>query len=326
MRIPFLTALLAAVLAIGPAAAATNSTTQKTTTTTTKAAATKPKPKPAAKTQAKPAVNDGKVHIDAALTSGARLITKPIQWTITKASADPAKPGEVVHNSTAPSIAVALQPGDYSVKAVLGLQTATSPLKVVAGKPNHLTVDMHAGYITLSMIPNAGSPRITQPINWEIYTYVRGKRADAGKKMAATVGPNAEFYLPAGGYTVRATYQNTVSEVVVPLGPGIGYDYTINLYAGRLSLNAVSVRGTTPVDKVTWQIVKATPGADGAREPITELTGATQDFILREAKYVAIVKAAAITYEVPFEIKSGRATRVKVTLAPDGKSKASVNG
>jgi hypothetical protein len=317
---PFLTALLAAVLAVGPAAAATNTSTQKTATTTKPA--TKPTTKP---TAVKPSMNDGKVHIDAVLTSGGRAVVKPIQWTIAKASADPAKPGEVVHSSTAPAIAVALQPGDYSVKAVLGLQTVTTPLKVVAGKPNHLTVDMHAGYITLSMIPNAGSPKINQPIAWEIYTYVRGQKADAGKKLANTTAPNAEFYLPSGGYTVRATYQNTVSEVVVPLGPGIGYDYVINLYAGRLSLNAVSIRGTTPVDKVTWQIVHANAGADGKREPVAELTGATQDFILREAKYVAIVKAANITYEVPFEIKSGRATRVKVTLAPDGKSKASVN-
>jgi hypothetical protein len=320
LRLPLLTALLAAALAVSPALAATKTTTPKPT-------ATKPAAKPAAKptTIAKPAVNDGKVHIDAVLTTGGRAVVKPIQWTITKASADPSKPGEVVHSSTATTVAVALPPGSYSVQAVLGLQKVTTPLTVVANKPNHLTVDMHAGYVTLSMIPNAGSPKITQPITWELYTYVRGQKADAGTKLASAVAPNTEFYVPAGGYTVRATYQHTVSEVVVPLGPGIGYDYIINLYAGRLSLSALNSRGTTPVDKVTWSIVRAQPNPDGKRDEIAELTGPTQDFIMREGKYVAIVQAANINYEVPFEIKSTRATRVKVTLMPNGKSKAAVN-
>jgi hypothetical protein len=312
LRIPLLSALLTAALAIGPAIADTKTTT---TTKSTKPAAAKPSAN----------MNDGKVHIDAVLSPGGRPVVKPIQWTISKASADPSKPGQVVHTATATSIAVALPPGDYSVLAVLGLQKVTTPLTVVAGKPNHLTVDMHAGYVTLSMIPNAGSPRITQPITWEIYNYVRGQKAEAGTKLASSVGPNAEFYVPAGGYTVRAVYQNTVSEVVVPLGPGIGYDYVINLYAGRLSLSAVNARGTTPVDKVTWQIVRAQPGTDGKRDPIAQLTGPTQDFIMREGKYVVIVQAANITYEVPFEIKAGRASRVRITLLPNGKSKAAVN-
>jgi len=119
-------------------------------------------------------------------------------------------------------------------------------------------------------------------------------------------------------------YEKTTSEIVIPLPAGTNYDYTINLYGGRLMLTAVNARGVAPVDEVKWEIVKAVPAATGTRETVTQLVGPSQDFLMREGKYVAIAHSAAITYEIPFEIKSGKPTRVKATLKTTG-STAAVN-
>ncbi len=323
---------VAFALAIVPVASkaatpATPATTQPTT----------PAKKPAAKPPAKPAVTkpvvtkpvvtkgDGKIRLDAALRPGGKLVDRPIEWTITKASKDATKPPEApLVKQKGPTVTALLAAGDYTVTAKLGFQEVSEPLSVGPGKPTHKTVDLKAGYLHLSMVPTAASAKIATPITWELYQYSRGTAAKDSPKITSVVAPQTEFWVPGGSYTIRAVYEKTTSEIVIPLPAGTNYDYTINLYGGRLMLTAVNARGVAPVDEVKWEIVKAVPAATGTRETVTQLVGPSQDFLMREGKYVAIAHSAAITYEIPFEIKSGKPTRVKATLKTTG-STAAVN-
>jgi hypothetical protein len=325
---------VAFALAVVPAASDAASTAQAASTTPQP---TVPVKKPAAKPATKPAVTkpvvakplvakpgDVKIRLDAALRPGAKLIDRPIEWTIAKASKDPAKQSEVVTTQKAATFVAALPAGDYIVTAKLGFQQVSEPLTVAAGKPFHKTIDLKAGYLHLSMVPNAAAARITTPIVWELYQYSRGTAAKDSPKIASVTAPQTEFYVPGGSYTIRALYEKTSTEIVIPLPAGTNYDYTINLYGGRLTLSAVSARGVPPVDEVKWEIVKAAPAPTGTREQVVQLVGPAQDFLMREGKYVAIVRAANINYEIPFEIKSGKPTRIKATLKSTG-STAAVN-
>src|SRR6185369_14496875 len=313
---------VAFALAIVPAAANAASTAKPAATTQP----TTPAKKPAAKPAAKPVVTkpvattkgDNKIRLDAALRPGGKLIDRPIEWTITKASKDTTKPAEALVKQKGPTVTTLLAPGDYIVTAKLGFQEVSEPLPVGPGKPTHKTIDLKAGYLHLSMVPTAASAKIATPITWELYQYSRGTAAKDSPKITSVVAPQTEFWVPGGSYTIRAMYEKTTTEIVIPLPAGTNYDYTINLYGGRLTLTAVNARGVAPVDEVKWDIVKAVPAATGTREIVTQLVGPGQDFLMREGKYVAIARSAAITYEIPFEIKSGKPTRVKATLKTTG--------
>jgi len=321
---------VAFALAIIPASS-NAATTAKSATAQPTTPAKKPAAKPAAKPVAKPVVTkpvatkgDGKIRLDAALRPGGKLIDRPIEWTITKANKDAAKPAEALVKQKGPTVTALLAAGDYVVTAKLGFQEVSEPLSVGPGKPTHKTVDLKAGYLHLSMVPTAAAARIATPITWELYQYSRGTAAKDSPKITAVTAPQTEFWVPGGSYTIRAVYEKTTTEIVIPLPAGTNYDYTINLYGGRLTLTAVNARGVAPVDEVKWEIVKAIPAATGTRETVTQLIGPSQDFLMREGKYVAIAHSAAITYEIPFEIKSGKPTRVKATLKTVG-STAAVN-
>jgi hypothetical protein len=322
--------LVAFALAVVPAMSMAATTAKPANATAQPATpAKKPVAKPAAKpVVAKPTVTatkgDNKIRLDAALRPGGKLVDRPIEWTITKASKDPAKPAEALVKQKGPTVTTLLAAGDYVVTAKLGFQEVSEPLQVGPGKPTHKTIDLKAGYLHLAMVPTAAAARITTPITWELYQYSRGTAAKDSPKIASVIAPQTEFYVPGGSYTIRALYEKTSSEIVIPLPAGTNYDYTINLYGGRLNLTAVNARGVAPVDDVKWEIVKAVPDPTGKRETVVQLQGPAQDFLVREGKYVAIVRSAAIVYEIPFEIKSGRPTRVKATLKPTGTT-ASVN-
>jgi hypothetical protein len=326
---------VAFALAIVPAASNAATTAKPATATAQPATpAKKPAAKPATTKPAavkpvvaKPVVTkpgDGKIHLDAALRPGGRIVDRPIEWSIAKVGKDPAKQNEVVAHDKGPTFTAALPAGDYVVTAKLGFQQVSEPLPVGPGKPTRRTIDLKAGYLHLAMVPTAVAARITTPIVWELYQYSRGIAAKDSQKIASVTAPQTEFYVPGGSYTIRALYEKTSTEIVIPLPAGTNYDYTINLYGGRLTLTAVNARGVAPVDDVKWEIVKAVPASTGTRETVVELVGPAHDFLVREGKYVAIVHSAAIVYEIPFEIKSGKPTRVKATLKATG-STAAVN-
>src|SRR4029453_7466187 len=122
--------------------------------------------------------------------------------------------------------------------------------------------------ISIKMITSKGRKPVKEPIQWDMLTYVKGKPG-GGELVHSGKAPTATFSVPAGGYVVRATYNGTTADLVVPLKAGQSYDYTLNLYAGYTEPTAFNGK-TKIMQDVTWQVVRAKPNEKGEYELVTE--------------------------------------------------------
>src|SRR5690606_17667263 len=118
----------------------------------------------------------------------------------------------------------------------------------------------------------------------EVYQYSRAEPEDR-KQVAVARASNQEFVLPEGYYIVRALYDDTKTELVVPVNAGRTYKYTVNLYAGNVGTAAIGADGKTVSDPVAWEIVRATPNAQGELETVTAEVAPSGSFMLREGSY-----------------------------------------
>jgi len=165
---------------------------------------------------------------------------------------------------------------------------------------------------TIGMIPNSGRGFITEPIDWQIFTYSKGT-TENGQLVAKKSMSSATFTLPAGSYVVRASYKGTQSDLVVPLQPGGSYNYTINLYAGQAKL--VAVKPTGPArEPVEWTVVREKPGVDGKYQQVTTIKETSPQLLIREGNYLVIGRVGDMWGVQPLSIKAGRITTAKVTL------------
>ena len=180
-------------------------------------------------------------------------------------------------------------------------RTAAPPAAVVANSK-----------LNIGMIPNSGRSFITEPIDWQIFTYTKGV-TENGQMVAEKNTPNATFNLPAGSYVVRALYKGTQSDLVIPLAPGQAYNYTINLYAGQAKLTAIKSSGPAR-DAVSWQIVREKPGPDGKYELVTASSEASPQLLMREGNYLVLAKVGDLWGMQPLAIKAGRITTASVKL------------
>lgn len=165
---------------------------------------------------------------------------------------------------------------------------------------------------TIGMIPNSGRGFITEPIDWQVFTYTKGA-TENGQLVAHKSLSSATFTLPAGSYVIRAGYKGTQSDLVVPLQPGGSYNYTINLYAGQAKL--VAVKPTGPArEAVEWTVVREKPGADGKYQQVTAIKETSPQILVREGNYMVIARIGDLWGVAPLAVKAGRITTTKVTL------------
>ncbi len=264
------------------------------------------------------------VRLDAIIAPGGKPIADTISWTVAKLE------GEVVASQTAAQAKFALAPGKYKVTVEYGHAKSTHDL-VVGTSAGKQTFNLNAGYLTVKMIPHSGAPAIKDDVTWELYVYAGGK-AENGTKLSTAVAPTQSYVLPAGAYVVRAQYEGTSADLVVPLAAGQGYDYTINLYAGILDARAVKPSGGDLTGEVRWEILRAKPDQDGHRQVVGWFIGPKHKFTLREGAYIVVARASNMSTMEPFEIKAGKVKKLKLVLkpgvdqAPVGKVPAAASG
>ena len=219
---------------------------------------------------------------------------------------------------------IVVSSANAAVKATITSAKAATPAVVATGAPATATakpiaptapVAVAAGpsaKLLIGMIPNSDRAEITEPIDWQVYTYTRGV-TENGTMVAEKNVAMGSFTLPAGSYVVRAIYKGTQSDLVIPLGAGQSYHYTINLYAGQAKLSAVTAAGPAR-QQVAWQIVREKPGADGKYQLVTSSTDVSPQLLLREGKYLVIGRAGTYWGMQPLSVVAGRITSTKVTL------------
>jgi hypothetical protein len=166
--------------------------------------------------------------------------------------------------------------------------------------------------LTIGMIPNSGRGFISEPIDWQVFTYSKGI-TENGQLVAQKSISAASFTLPAGSYVIRAAYKGTQSDLVIPLQAGQSYNYTINLYGGQAKLTAVKSTGPAR-EAVEWTIVREKPGTDGKYQLVTTVKEISPQLLIREGNYMVIARIGDMWGMQPLSIKAGRITTTKVTL------------
>jgi hypothetical protein len=251
------------------------------------------------------------VTFTASMGHGGNQIKTPVTWTVTKLdkSGQPeAKPTAV---QTAATFKGELKTGHYVVLAQSQGIAVKEKVFVGSDKLSHNLV-MGMARISLNMITSRGRKPITDPIEWEVYTYQKGK-TEAGVLVDKFKGSTANFSLMAGGYVVRAKYKDTKADLVVPLAAGQSYDYTINLYAGYAKLAAVANKKAVK-QNVTYQIVRQKPNENGEYELVAEKQGASPNVMLREGNYVLIARYGKMWGRQDLSVQAGQTKTVKVTV------------
>lgn len=252
-----------------------------------------------------------KVTLSAVIAEGAKPMRDEILWTVTRAGDAGA---QVVATDSAPKTVMNLAPGNYIVTASYGSTVISKEIAIRDAAENHV-LNLNSGIVRLKLIPNAGAPAVTGDVTWEVYEYSRGT-VEQRKQVTMARAPQHEFILPAGYYIVRALYSDTVSELVVPVDAGHTYKYTVNLYAGEVGLSALGANGKTVSEPVAWEIVRATPNAQGELETVTADVVPSRVFMLREGSYIARARTGDMVGEAAFEVRAGKTGKVKVQLKP----------
>lgn len=245
------------------------------------------------------------VKFHAVSAQGAQPLKDNLKWVI-----EPTKgtKGDTV-KANKPRVEANLVPGHYKVTVSMGLATVTKQVSVdKAGKQE---IVMDTGYASFRMIPSNKGKSIDEQITWTIYRYTKGG-PDLNQKVGEVVGPNPQVTLPAGFYTVRGTYEGVQADVVAEVKPGIGYKYTVNLYAGKTTLSA-SAKGKAVKD-VTWKIMKVLKNKKGVQEVLYTSTEASPTVTLREGNYIVTAQSGDMAAEGKLAIAEGKTNKMKLEL------------
>lgn len=260
------------------------------------------------------AAADAEVTINATNGMDGKAISEPVSWTVTKLDKNGKPSKSPTVQQAAPVLKTTLKPGQYQVlgqaKGMLAKQTFT-----VGKEPVARTLTFGMSDISIKMIMSKGRKPVTESIQWELLTYVKGQ-PDKGKHVDMVTAPTAHFSVVAGGYVVRATYKGITADLVVPLRAGQAYDYTLNLYAGYA--DAAAFNGSKKVmQKVTWQVVRQKPNEKGEYDLVTEVTSTEPKIMLREGKYLLIARFGDMWGKENLNVTASEVAKIKVKLVKD---------
>lgn len=253
-----------------------------------------------------------RLKLDAVVAYGAAPIAEAVSWKIIRPASN-AGPEQVLLTETSVSPQFDMAPGNYIVEATHASLTVRQDVIVPQGNSKQ-TINFNAGFVTMSMITHTGASPIATPILWEVYEYRKGGVTPDALITSASAAAQA-FTLPAGAYVVRATYNGTTADLIVPLDPGRTYSYMINLYAGTIGIDAVAEGGGS-LDGVVYEIYKAALDQNGERPLVATYNAGTSNILLREGSYLLIAKGAGMQGQTAFQVEAAQDGMVKVVLKP----------
>jgi len=247
-----------------------------------------------------------KVRFFAVSAQGAKPMKESLDWVI-----QPTKgtKGDTQKFSK-PQVETELEPGQYKVTVSHGFAKVTQSINIAkAGKQE---IVLNVGNASFRMIPSNKGKTIDEQIKWTIYRYTKGGPHE-NQRVGQVIGPNPHVVLPAGFYTVRGTHDGVQADVIAEIKPGIGYKYTVNLYAGKATLNA-SAGGKAVKEKITWKILKTGKNKQGVHETIYTSNESSPTVMLREGKYVVVAQTDDMAGESKLEVQEGKTAKLKVEL------------
>ena len=262
------------------------------------------KPKP-------PGADAGSLSMAGIVTKGAKPIKEPISWKVVRISGECR--GQVVAADTKPVLEVPLDPGNYRVIALYDAAEATTQVTIGKKQKVKQEIDFRAATVTFKLIPHSGAKPIQDPVDWKVYEYVKGN-GGIGRQVGEGQSPHQRFLLREGAYVVRATYVDTVTDLVVPVKSGDAFNYTVNLYSGKVALKAMDKKKKAVSGEVVYEIARKAPGADGQRQVLAKKVSPTEPLVLREGTYIVTARAGQKVGTAEVSVKAGKTKNVVVTI------------
>jgi len=199
-----------------------------------------------------------------------------------------------------------LTPGDYIVKAILGVASVEQKVTIVADKTATPRFILNAGTIVIRPRPAEGAP------------------VDTGAAVALTLpdgGFNTNYgettiVVPAGdhSFSVKIGEGQTSISVSVKAGETVEKDVIVGV--GHLVMNALYAEGGEQVDNsgIAFSVAAAKKKIDGSRDILLTTYGAGAKADLPTGDYVVIADMDEAVAEAPVTIKAGELSEVKVVL------------
>ncbi len=260
------------------------------------------------------ALTPTKLTLQAAIVTGAKAITEPLQWTLSKPGDSSRKIGDQVASMTGPRGEFSVPPGNYILTIKYHEAIVSQPLTVGAVAIVK-TIVINTSVVGLRLIPYTGAKVAADPIHWEVFATALG-RPGPDSKIADAVAPSTSFTLAGGYYVVRSHYHGVSSDLAMLVEPGLLYSFTVDLYAANLLPQVVGPSGK-PVKDVKWQIVRLGTESDGSHAIVATDAGASPTFLIREGSYIVIATGAdGSVGQTPVAVTAGKTHRVKVILKP----------
>jgi len=163
------------------------------------------------------------VRLDAVLASGGAPIEDSLDLAIWKVEGAGA-PAVIAERDAAPA-EVKLDPGRYRVVAEYRTARTVQDILVADQGAQRHVINLKAGEIELSLLPELRAEPIAGPLEWEIRRYARGSKA--GRKIAAIRGGHPQLLLSEGWYEVQVKHDGEAIEHLIEVAAGQRYDYTL---------------------------------------------------------------------------------------------------
>ncbi len=253
------------------------------------------------------------VTINATLGQGGAPVEEPIRWAITKLDRNGVPEAKPLMTQVGPVLRTSLKPGQYLILGRVPKMAAQMAV-TVGESPVNRTLVMGMAQVGIKLVTARGRKPVADPVEWELRTYERGKPG-GGEFVSSHTGATAHFTVPAGGYVVRARYQGIKADLVVPLGPGQAYDYTLNLYAGHGRLSGWTGEKRL-VQRIHWQVVREQPNARGEYTLVATTEGDNPTLMLREGRYLVIGSFKDVWGMAPMAVTSGQTVKGRVQMKP----------
>jgi Ca-activated chloride channel homolog len=224
------------------------------------------------------------------------------RWDLHKANAEGGE-GEYITTSY-DRYKASLEPGDYYVKASMGLASTGQKVTIKAGETASPLFVLNAGTIKIRPLASPGAePSDAAAV---IYKYPGGE--------TTTYGPNTQF-VPAGEQTVTVKIGQGEASETFALAAGETVEKDIIAGTGHVVTNALYAEGMkVDSSEMFVEIFNVAKDIEGKRKSIAYSYGADQKFDLPPGDYALVAKIGGAVAEAAFSVKVGERVEPNVML------------
>ena len=199
-----------------------------------------------------------------------------------------------------------LPPGRYLVQAVLGSARAETEVAVTADQLSQPVIVVNAAHLTVRLM-SAPGVETGDSGYWEV---LGGDSGNLGFGFGTT-----SAYVPAGDYTLHATFGAADLRENISLRPGEVVSHDMTFGTGKVVLSSFYAEGLAVEDPQQFiEVFGAKADIQGNRKSVAFAYGPTGSFDLPPGDYVAEVSLGGVKAAFPFTATSGGELAVTAVL------------